>query len=174
LNINQGDIIFGERCRASMMESQVPSTSPNVTPIELLLIDDDQADIYLAKRAFKKIETPVALQVAGHGEEALALLRKEDGHEEARRPDLILLDLNMPRMNGHEFLEQLKADEDLRSIPTIVMSMSESDVDRDKSYRLQASAYISKPIELDAFGRVIQALDDFWFKSVRLPQMREV
>ena len=144
----------------------------NVTPIELLMIDDDQSDLYLAKRAFKKCGTPVSVQVARHGEEALALLRQESSHEEARRPDLILLDLNMPRMNGHEFLERVKTDDALKSIPIIVMSMSESDVDIEESYRLQASAYISKPIELEAFGKVIGALEEYWFKSVRMLQCR--
>ena len=148
------------------------STEPNVTPIELLMIDDDQSDLYLAKRAFKKCGTPVNVQVARHGEEALSLLRQEGAHEEAKRPDLILLDLNMPRMNGHEFLERMKADDELKSIPIIVMSMSESDVDIEKSYNLQASAYISKPIELEAFSEVIRSLEDYWFKSAKLIQHR--
>ena len=146
---------------------------PNKTPIELLLIDDDQSDIYLAKRALKKCRTSVQVQVARHGEEALSLLRREGDHKDARRPDLIFLDINMPRMNGHEFLEQIKADDDLSSIPTIIMSMSESSVDMLKSYRLQASAYVSKPIELDAFAEVIRSIEDHWFRVVRLPQERE-
>ncbi len=146
---------------------------PNTTPIELLLIDDDQSDVYLAKRALKKCRTPIELQVARNGEDALALLRCEAPHQEARRPDLIFLDLNMPRMNGHEFLREIKADDDLKSIPTIVMSMSESSVDMLESYRLQASAYISKPIELKAFGEVIRSVEDHWFRVVRLPQERK-
>lgn len=145
----------------------------NRMPIELLLIDDDQADIYLTKRALKKCGTPVEVQVARHGEEALALLRREDPHSDARRPDLILLDLNMPRMNGHEFLESMKADDNLKGIPTIVMSMSDSEADIEKSYRLQASAYITKPVELDAFAHVIRLIEDHWFRAVRLPQQRE-
>lgn len=149
------------------------AVAPNVTPIELLLVDDDQSDIYLAKRAFKKCRTPLKIQVARHGEEALSLLRREGAHGEARRPDLIFLDLNMPRMNGHEFLEAMKADDDLRSIPIIVMSMSESDVDMLESYRLQASAYVSKPIELEAFTEVIRSVEDYWFAVARLPQQRE-
>jgi CheY-like chemotaxis protein len=146
---------------------------PNKTPIELLLVDDDQADVYLAKRALKKCATPVELQVARDGEEALALLRREGPHGDARRPDLILLDLNMPRMSGHECLEAIKADADLRSIPIIVMSMSESKVDVQESYRLQASAYISKPIELEPFARVMRSIEEHWFGIVRLPQHRE-
>ncbi len=146
---------------------------PNKTPIELLLIDDDQSDIYLAKRALKKCGTPVQVQVARHGEEALALLRREGAHKDARRPDLIFLDINMPRMNGHEFLQEIKADDSLSTIPTIIMSMSESSVDILKSYRLQASAYIAKPIELNAFTEVIRSIEEHWFRVVRLPQERE-
>ncbi|MEZ5930461.1 MAG: response regulator [Alphaproteobacteria bacterium] len=145
----------------------------NKTPIELLLIDDDQSDIYLAKRALRKCATPVELQVARDGEEALALLRREGTHGDARRPDLIILDLNMPRMSGHEFLEAIKADGDLRSIPIIVMSMSESQVDVQESYRLQASAYISKPLELEPFTQVMRSIEEHWFRVVRLPPRRE-
>ncbi len=147
--------------------------APNVTPIELLLIDDDEADLYLAKRAFRKCDTVIQVQVARHGEEALSLLRRESPHDDARRPDLILLDLNMPRMNGHEFLTHVKADEELKAIPIVVMSMSESDVDMMESYRLMASSYISKPVELEAFGNVVRSIEDYWFKAVRLPQQRE-
>ena len=150
------------------------SDGPNRTPIDLLLIDDDQADIYLAKRVLGKCGTPVAIQVARHGEEALALLRREGQHRDARRPDLIFLDLNMPRMNGHEFLEVMKADDDLKSIPTIVMSMSNSEVDMAKSYALQASAYVSKPMELEAFAKVIRSVEEHWFQVVRLPQQRDI
>lgn len=147
--------------------------APNKTPIELLLIDDDQSDIYLAKRALKKCRTPLRIQVARHGEEALSLLSRKGPHAEARRPDLMFLDLNMPRMNGHEFLARVKADDDLKSIPIIVMSMSESDVDMMESYRLQASAYVSKPIELEPFAEVIRSIEEHWFQVARLPQQRE-
>jgi CheY-like chemotaxis protein len=147
--------------------------APNCTPIELLLIDDDQADIYLAKRALKTCRTRVEIQVARNGEDGLALLRRETGHEGAKRPDLIFLDLNMPRMNGHEFLAAMKADDDLKSIPTIVMSMSDDEEDIRKSYELQASAYIAKPVELNAFADIIRLLDDHWFRAVRLPPRLE-
>lgn len=145
----------------------------NETPIDLLLIDDDESDIYLAKRALKSCKTPLRIQVARHGEEALSLLRREAPYGAARRPDLMFLDLNMPRMNGHEFLAKVKDDNDLKSIPIIVMSMSESDIDMRESYRLQASAYVSKPIELEAFAEVIRSVEDHWFKVARLPQRRE-
>lgn len=145
----------------------------NATPIELLLIDDDDKDIFLTKRAFKKSETPSRIQVAKDGEEGLALLRREAPFEAAARPDLILLDLNMPRMNGYEFLQIVKADDDLKSIPAIVMTMSQSDVDMMKSYENHANSFISKPLELADFMKVIQAIEDFWFDTVRLPQHRD-
>jgi CheY-like chemotaxis protein len=147
--------------------------APNRTPIELLLIDDDQADIYLAKRSLKQCKTRVEIQVARNGEEGLALLRQEAGHEDSKRPDLIFLDLNMPRMNGHELLAAMKADQGLKSIPVIVMSTSENEDDIRKSYELQASAYVAKPVELDEFSDVIRLVDEHWFRTVRLPQCRE-
>lgn len=148
-------------------------TMPNVKPIELLLIDDDEKDIFLTRRAFKKGKIPSQIQVAKNGEEGLALLRREPPFETASRPDLIMLDLNMPRMNGHEFLEIIKADDDLKSIPVIVMTMSQSDVDMTKSYRNHANSFMSKPLELADFMGVIQAIEDFWFAAVRLPQHRD-
>ncbi len=147
---------------------------PNQTPVELLLIDDDDKDIFLTKRAFKKSKTPNKIQIAKDGEEGLALLRREKPYETAARPDLILLDLNMPRMSGYELLEIIKSDDDLKSIPVIVMTMSQSDVDMMKSYRRHASSFISKPIELDDFMAVIRAIEDFWFIAVSLPQHRDV
>ena len=167
------DRLWRRRVRSTFGVVLLSDPKLNKTPIELLLIDDDQSDIYLAKRALRKCRTPVDIQIARHGEEALSLLRREDAHQDARRPDLIFLDLNMPRMNGHEFLEAVKADDDLKSIPIIVMTMSRSEVDMQKSYRRQASAYITKPMELDAFEEVIRSIEDHWFQVVRLPQQRE-
>lgn len=147
--------------------------APNLSPIELLLVDDDESDIFLAKRALKKCRTPPQIQVACNGEEALALLRQEDGNEQALRPDIIMLDLNMPRMSGHELLGIIKADDDLKSIPVIVMTMSQSDTDVMESYRLHANAFMSKPIELAVFNQVIQAIEACWFDVTRLPQQRD-
>lgn len=147
--------------------------SPNATPINILLIDDDEREIFLTKRAFRKRSIPSEIQVAKNGEEGLDLLRKQGPFEAATSPDLILLDLNMPRMNGYEFLEAMKGDDDLLSIPVIVMTNSQSDVDMAKSYRHHANAFISKPIELDDFMKVIEAIEIFWFSSARLPQHRD-
>lgn len=146
--------------------------NPNVTPIELLLVDDDDADIFLAKRAFKKSNVLSRIQTAKNGEEGIALLRREEPFAQAVRPDLILLDLNMPRMTGFEFLEIVKADDDLKSIPAIVMTNSQSDIDMTKCYQRHANAFISKPIELADFMRIIQAIEMFWYQAARLPQHR--
>ena len=148
-------------------------TMPNVTPIEILLIDDDESDVFLTKRAFNKAKMLNNVQVARDGEDALAMLRREGLHKNAKRPDLILLDLNMPRMNGHEFLEIVKADDDLKSVPVIVMTMSQSEADMMRSYQSHASSYISKPIELEQFMKVMQTIQNYWFAVVKLPQQRD-
>ncbi len=145
---------------------------PNATPIELLLIDDDDKDIFLTKRAFKKASISSQIQIAKNGEEGLALLRREEPFQASARPDLILLDLNMPRMTGYEFLEIVKNDDELKSIPAIVMTNSQSDADMIKSYENHANSFISKPIELDDFMNVIRAIECYWFTAVRLPQLR--
>ena len=147
---------------------------PNITPIEILLIDDDESDVFLTKRAFNKAKMLNNVQVARDGEDALAMLRHEGHHKNIKRPDLILLDLNMPRMNGHEFLEIIKADDDLKSIPVLVMTMSQSDADMMRSYQSHASSYISKPIELEQFMKVMQTIQNYWFAVVKLPQQRDV
>ena len=146
--------------------------APNETPIELLLIDDDEKDIFLTQRAFRKCGVKSHVQVAKDGEEGVALLRGTSPFEMASRPDLIMLDLNMPRMTGYEFLDIVKTDEDLKSIPVIVMTMSQSEVDMERSYWAHANAFLSKPLELDEFTSVIHAVEAFWFKSARLPQRR--
>ncbi len=147
-------------------------TIPNATPIELMLIDDDDKDIFLTRRAFKKANISSQIQIAKNGEEGLALLRREEPFQAAARPDLILLDLNMPRMTGYEFLEIVKSDDQFKSIPVIVMTNSQSDVDMIKSYENHANSFISKPIELEDFMNVIRAIEDYWFKAARLPQLR--
>lgn len=144
----------------------------NTTPIELLLIDDDDKDIFLTRRAFKKGEIACHMQIAKNGEDGVALLRQENPFKDAPRPDLVLLDLNMPRMTGYEFLNVVKQDDDLGSIPVIVMTSSQSDVDMLNSYRHRANAFISKPVDLDDFKKVISAIEMFWFSAARLPQER--
>ncbi|MGI9437797.1 MAG: response regulator, partial [Geminicoccaceae bacterium] len=141
-----------------MSPSSPPKTSPNLAPVEILVVDDDESDVFLTERAFKKLTFPNRLTVARDGEEALAILRREGPHEAVPRPDLILLDINMPRMTGHELLEIVKVDVDLQSIPVIVMTMSQSDTDMKKSYQAHANSFISKPIELEEFTAMIQTI----------------
>jgi len=137
--------------------------------IDILLVEDDEGDVLLTKKALANGKIYNTLSVARDGVEALAFLRKENEHSDAARPDLILLDLNMPRMDGRETLAQIKQDENLRSIPVVVLTTSDSDQDILKSYDLQASCYITKPVDLVQFTSVVRAIKDFWFTIVKLP-----
>ena len=110
------------------------------------------------------------MQVVGDGVEALAFLRREGKYAEAPRPDLILLDLNMPRMDGRSFLSEMRADDNLKAIPVVVLTTSRTEEDIVKSYRLGANCYITKPVGLAEFTRVVNAIEDFWFTIVRLPR----
>ena len=138
-------------------------------PVEILLVDDDPMDVQLTIEQLSKSKVRNVVNAVGDGREALTYLRKEGDHADAVRPDVILLDLNMPVMTGHELLEELKADPDLRRIPVVVVTTSDEDEDIARSYDLQANAYITKPIGLDQLGRVVRAIEDFWFEVVRLP-----
>lgn len=138
-------------------------------PIEILLVDDDPMDVRLTTEQLAQSKVRNSVHAVGDGQEALAYLRGEGEYAGAKRPDVILLDLNMPVMTGHEFLEELKGDPDLRSIPVVVVTTSEEDEDIARSYELQANAYVTKPIGLDQLGRVVRAIEDFWFEVVRLP-----
>ncbi len=147
------------------------STATQFTPksIDILLVEDDEGDVLLTKKALSNGKIYNSLNVARDGVEALAFLRHEGEHAAAPRPDLILLDLNMPRMDGREALAQIKQDEDLRSIPVVILTTSDSDQDILKSYDLQASCYITKPVDLEQFTTVVRAIKDFWFSVVKLP-----
>jgi CheY-like chemotaxis protein len=108
--------------------------------------------------------------VASDGVEAMAFLRREGAHVDAPRPDLILLDLNLPKMDGREVLAHIKDDESLRLIPTVILTTSDSEADVVKSYQLQANCYLSKPVQLDAFESLVKSINDFWLTKVKLPQ----
>ena len=138
-------------------------------PIEILLVDDDPLDVRLTTEQLSKSKVRNVVHAVGDGREALAYLRQEGEHTDAARPDVILLDLNMPVMTGHELLAELKDDPELRSIPVVVVTTSDEDEDIARSYDLQASAYVTKPIGLDELGRVVRAIEEFWFEVVRLP-----
>jgi chemotaxis family two-component system response regulator Rcp1 len=146
----------------------------NGMPIEVLLVEDSPGDVRLTKEAFHDANPSVHLNVAADGVEAMAFLKHQGIHANSPRPDLILLDLNLPKMDGREVLAQIKADDSLKTIPTVVLTTSESEVDIAKSYQLQANCYLSKPVQLDAFEALVKSINDFWLTKVKLPQNRQI
>ena len=137
---------------------------------EILLVEDNPADVELTQYMMKKGKLVVNLHVATDGFEAMAFLRREDKYAEVPRPDIILLDLNLPGMDGREVLAEVKADPDLKAIPVVVLTTSQSEEDVLKSYNLGANCFITKPVGMDEFAKVVSTIDDFWFTIVRLPQ----
>jgi chemotaxis family two-component system response regulator Rcp1 len=145
-------------------------TSPTLgRPAEILLVEDNPGDVELTREALATAKVSNNLQVIADGVEALALLRRQGKYATAARPDLILLDLNLPKKDGREVLAAIKADEDLRVIPVVVLTTSRADEDVLKSYRLNANSYIIKPVDFAGFAQVVQAIDGFWFTVVVLP-----
>ena len=142
------------------------------TPTEILLVEDSPGDVRLTREAFREAKTPINLSVASDGLEAMAFLRREGAHVGAPRPDFILLDLNLPRMDGREVLARIKGDDDLKSIPTIILTTSEAEADIVRSYELQANAYLTKPVQLTAFESLVLSVGDFWVTKVKLPHRR--
>lgn len=140
--------------------------------IEVLLVEDDPQDVEITKEVMELSKVKLNVNVVGNGAEALDYLRKEDGYEHAIKPDLILLDLNMPKMNGREFLEEMKKDEQLKLIPVVVLTTSKAEEDIVKTYKLGASCYVTKPVGLDQFQKVVQAVDSFWFTVVKYPPVK--
>jgi CheY-like chemotaxis protein len=139
-------------------------------PVEVLLVEDNPGDVRLTREALKDARVPVRLSVASDGDQALAFLRRQGEHTSAPRPDLILLDLNLPRTGGREVLAQVKGDAALRRIPVVVLTSSQAEPDVAASYDLNANCYIIKPLDLDQFLRVVRAIEDFWLTVVKLPQ----
>ena len=142
-------------------------------PIRVLLVEDSPGDIRLTREAFREANGDIELHVAMDGVEALAVLRNEGPHANTPRPDLILLDLNLPRMDGREVLAIIKEDASLRTIPTVILTTSAAEADIMKSYQLQANCYLTKPVELDAFEAVVKSINDFWLTQVKLPQQKQ-
>lgn len=140
--------------------------------IEVLLVEDSPGDVRLTQEAFRDANRSIKLHIASDGIEAMAFLRREGSHAHAPRPDFILLDLNLPRMDGREVLATIKADESLKTIPTIVLTTSEAEADILKSYELQANCYLCKPVQLDDFESVVRSINDFWLTRAKLPQRR--
>lgn len=138
-------------------------------PVEILLVEDNPGDVRLTTEALREAKVRNNLSHAKDGVEALRFLRREPPFEDAPRPDIILLDLNMPRMDGREVLEEIKKDPSLALIPVVVLTTSQSEEDILRSYQLQASCYIAKPVDLEQFLRVVRSVEDFWLTVVRLP-----
>ena len=137
--------------------------------IDVLLVEDDPGDVLMTREAFEDNKLRNRLSVVSDGVSALEFLRKEGDHVDAPTPDLILLDLNLPRMDGREVLQALKADADLRSIPVVVLTTSEAEEDVVRSYSLHANAYVTKPVDFDRFIEVVRQIDEFFVEVVRLP-----
>ena len=138
-------------------------------PVKILLVEDNPGDVLLTKEALLEGKVYNELYVANDGLEALAFLRREDEHQDAPRPDVILLDLNMPRMDGRELLAEIKEDPSLKRIPVVILTTSTADEDILKTYELHANCYITKPVDLSQFIKVVQSVEDFWFSIVKLP-----
>ena len=143
-------------------------TTP-VRPIEVLLVEDDEGDVLMTREALAEGKVINRLNVVNDGVEAVEYLRRDGKYAEASRPDLILLDLNLPKKDGREVLEEVKADDSLRRIPVIVLTTSAADEDVLRSYDLHANAYVTKPVDFERFVEVIRQIDEFFISVVRLP-----
>ncbi|MEO8457181.1 MAG: response regulator [Chloroflexota bacterium] len=139
-------------------------------PLQILLVEDSPGDVRLTKEAFRDAGKTVELHVAVDGVEAMQFLRKEGAHADAPRPDFILLDLNLPKMDGREVLALIKQDESLRSIPTVILTTSDAEADIVHSYQLRANCYLSKPVQLEQFEAIVRSINDFWLTKAKLPQ----
>jgi chemotaxis family two-component system response regulator Rcp1 len=138
-------------------------------PIEVLLVEDNPGDVRLTQEAFLDANPSVHLHVASDGVEAMAFLRREGAQAKAPRPDLVLLDLNLPKMDGREVLAHIKKDEYLKTIPTVILTTSDAEADIAKSYQLQANCYLTKPVQLDDFEQLVRMINDVWLTAAKLP-----
>lgn len=138
-------------------------------PLEVLLVEDSPGDVRLTQEAFYTANRGIHLNVACDGVEAIAFLMRTEPYADAPRPDLILLDLNLPKMDGREVLAHIKANEDLRLIPTVILTTSDAEADIVKSYQLQANCYLSKPVQLAEFEALVNSINEFWLERVKLP-----
>jgi two-component system, chemotaxis family, response regulator Rcp1 len=145
------------------------SIGTNAAPIEVLLVEDSPGDVRLTREAFKDAKVHINLHVATDGAHAMEFLNREGEHANAPRPDLVLLDLNLPKKDGREVLQEIKESPTLKSIPVVILTTSSSEADILKSYRLHANCYITKPVGLDGFLTVVKSIDNFWLSVVKLP-----
>jgi two-component system, chemotaxis family, response regulator Rcp1 len=145
------------------------SIGTGAVPIEVLLVEDSPGDVRLTREAFKDAKVHINLHVASDGVEAMAFLGREGNHANTPRPDLILLDLNLPKKDGREVLAELKESPTLKSIPVVILTTSASKADIHGSYQHHANCYITKPVDLDGFLKVVNSIDSFWLTVVKLP-----
>jgi CheY-like chemotaxis protein len=141
----------------------------DVKPIELLLVEDSEPDVRLTIEALREAKVRNRLWVVEDGVEAMEFLRQQNRHADSPRPDLILLDLNLPRRDGREVLREIKADESLRRIPVVILTTSRSEEDVLRAYDLHANCYITKPVDFSRFMEVVKSIEDFWLTVVKLP-----
>jgi len=137
--------------------------------LEILLVEDNPADVRLTREAFKEAQLSNRLSVVGDGVEALAFLRRQGKFADAARPDMILLDLNLPKKSGLEVLADVKVDDDLRATPVVILTTSQAEQDISRSYALYANCYITKPVNLEDFIEVVKSIEEFWLATVQLP-----
>lgn len=138
-------------------------------PVEILLVEDNPGDVLLTREALKENKLHVNLSVIADGDSALAFLHRHDRYLNAPRPDLILLDLNLPGRDGRQVLADIKADESLRCIPVVILTSSQAEEDVIKAYHLRANCFVQKPLDLDQFIKVVRNIENFWFTVVKLP-----
>jgi CheY-like chemotaxis protein len=141
----------------------------DMSAIHVLLVEDSPGDVRLTREALDGANPNIRLSVVADGEEAMSFLKREEPHLEAPRPDLILLDLNLPKVDGRQVLSQIKDDDELKTIPTIILTTSEAEADIATSYKLQANSYLCKPVQLDKFESLITSINDFWLTKAKLP-----
>jgi CheY-like chemotaxis protein len=146
------------------------ATDTNSAAIEVLLVEDSPGDVRLTREAFRDAKVHINLHVVVDGADAMAYLKREHQYADALRPDLILLDLNLPKKDGREVLAEIKESPTLRTIPVVILTTSASEADVLRSYRLHANSYITKPVDLDGFLKVVRGIDSFWLSVVKLPR----
>jgi two-component system, chemotaxis family, response regulator Rcp1 len=148
----------------------IESIGTGAVPIEVLLVEDSPGDVRLTREAFKDAKVHINLHVVSDGAEAMAFLGREGVHSNAPRPDLILLDLNLPKKDGREVLAELKESPALKCIPVVILTTSASEADIQGSYQRHANCYITKPVDLEGFLKVVKSIDSFWLSVVKLPR----
>ncbi|MEH1920377.1 response regulator [Nostoc sp.] len=145
------------------------STITAIMPIEVLLVEDNPGDVQLTRIALENSKISIHLNVVEDGVEAMAFLRKQEKYAKVIHPDIILLDLNLPRKDGREVLAEIKGDENLKRIPVVVLTTSQAEEDILKAYNLFVNCYITKPVDFDQFVKIVQSIENFWFAIVKLP-----